>query len=183
MAKKRKQNPDTGQDEEFEEDDEHGTHAHETGERPDPIRGKVTDPIRGALGGDDHEKSEREKNLLKEEAMLRRQRELDQKEREAASEEYQNKIAEAEEKATKEAEERGEEKGEPPPECEHFENYGEFFVPQDVNIRHKDYSRGGRVVLNWEEYQSLRAQGIYPEPVPQLNSQATDEPAPEQQPV
>lgn len=114
---------------------------------------------------DDSEKSQAERDLSEQEKVLKRQREADKEQREAASEEYEKKMAEA---AEQEAEAReGEAPEEPPPECPQFEGYGEFIVPKDVNIRHQDQARGSRVALTWEDYQDLRKNGIYCEPVPQ----------------
>jgi hypothetical protein len=110
------------------------------------------------------------------EVRLKKQRELENEQREAASKEYEEKMAEAEEKIAKEYEESGEPRPEdpdkPPEACAQFEGYGEFTVPGEVNIRHQDKKKGDTVALTWEDYQALRDQKIYCEPVP----------VPEQQP-
>jgi hypothetical protein len=114
------------------------------------------------------------------EKALAKQRYEEEKQRAGASKEYADKLAEAEEKAAKEAEEDGDERPEepnkPPEACEQFEGYGEFFVTQDVNVRHQDRKRGDRVALSWEDYQALRDQKIYFEPVPKAEPQERTEP-------
>jgi hypothetical protein len=98
--------------------------------------------------------------MPKEEADRVRLREEQEEQRAVASKEYQDYVD------AKEEEPRPEDPEKPPEACEQFEGYGEFFVPGDVNIRHQDRKRGDRVALTWEDYQALRDQKVYCEPVP-----------------
>jgi hypothetical protein len=173
MAKKRKRAEHESDQDEF-EDDEVGTQPLGTV--------KVAQGIHNM----NDDRSQAERDLSAQEKTLKQQREEENEQREAASKEYEEKMAEAEEKIAKQYEESGEERpddpNKPPEACEQFEGYGEFFVPQDVNIRHRDHKQGSRVALNWEDYQALRDQKIYCVPVPKLE-EPSNESAPEQQPV
>jgi hypothetical protein len=73
-------------------------------------------------------------------------------EREAASKEYEEKMAEVE-------------KEEPPQEAASHEGQGVYTVPHDVNVAGKDYKAGQQIYLTYEEYQTLRTSGVYCEPV------------------
>jgi hypothetical protein len=166
------------------------------GQSPDPIRGPVDqDALRGKDAktrdknsdkvDEDYgkpaprERGEDWKHMSQSEREKVKQRELEEDQRAAASQEYQDKLEEAEQRAAEEAEERGDERPEdadkPPEACEEFEGYGEFIVNDDMNIRHQDRRRGDRVALSWEDYQALRDQKIYLQPVPKPEEQERDE--------
>lgn len=158
MAKKRKR-----AETEEELDDEFG--EDEVGTQP-------LDTVKAAQGihnmDDTAEKSQAERDLSEKEKVLKKQRELDQEQREAASKEYEEKTEEAKKAKAEQDAADGVEPQEPPPECESFEGYGEFTVPQDMNIRSQEYKKGSTVALSWDDYQALRNSGIYCEPVPKL---------------
>jgi len=73
-------------------------------------------------------------------------------EREAASKEYEEKMADVE-------------KPEPPEDtAASHEGKGIYVMKQDANVAHKDYKAGDQIYLTYEEYQALRNSGVYCDP-------------------
>ena len=124
-----------------------------------------TQPLDSVKAAQQGKPQERHELQEKDEMTRAEQLEEDQRQRDEASKEYEEKTKEAKEKEEEERSKRGEEPRQPPEECASFEGYGQFRVAQDINIRGQDYRKGDPVVLNWDDYQTLRGLEVYCEPI------------------